>query len=149
MTRLIHMRDTTRSYVTIYDSFTCVTWINHMMTRDILICVTWLVHSWQVMTHSYMWHVHTCDKNHESWHVCSCDMTRSFVTNHSYVRHVYMYDMNQSYVTTHASFIRVTRIIRVTWLVYTSRLMTHSYVWHVIHISRLKTHLYMRHVSFV
>ena len=54
VTRDIHMRDMTHSYVW-HDVFICETWLIHMratihsyVRHDSFICVTWLIHTWDM-----------------------------------------------------------------------------------------------------
>ena len=138
-TWLIHMRDTTHSYVR-HELFICVTWLIHMcdmthsyVRHDAFICVPWLIHTCD-MTLSHIWDdSFICDDAfwHATWlmtHICrrlNARQPRSAAMcceQHIWMRHV-----------THMS--HVTRLARrrcalsgVTCL--SPRDMTHSHVWH-------------------
>ena len=115
-----------------HDSFMCVTWLVHMgdTTHSYVWHVCDMTHSyvWHVcdMTHSYVWHV--CDTTHSYvWHVCD--------TTHSYVWH--MCDMTHTFFTegltsTH-SCVWNESLICVTWLVHVCN-ATYSCVTWLIHI---------------
>jgi len=137
MTRLIHMYETTHSYVW-DDSFICdmthsyATWLIHMR-HDSFICdmthsyATWLIHMWHDSficdtTHSYVRHDSSiCDMTHHIWHDSIIrDVTHSYVWH---ACHLCVYEM------THLHTICLINACDTT-----QSYTTHSYVWHAYRV---------------
>jgi len=129
MTWLIHMCDTTRSYV---GHVSCVRaacliraygMAHSYEWHDLFICVTWLMHVCD-MTPVHAWHD---SSTRVTWHIHRSGMPHSYKWQDVFTTDDACHDSFGDYVHSIPPF------IRVTWLTYV-RDMTHSYVRHALSI---------------